>query len=368
MAFHVFDSPDQRAAFFICVIVSPLCIVLILLRFLLAKRNGRKIGLEDWFALLSLVFFLVWAVFGLYSVIIENGKNVLKPGSLTKEQTTTILKFGYAVNPQYCAQQLFAKLSLLALYHRLFFIDKVFVTATYTVGIVQILWFIAEYFDRWFTCTPVRKVWEPAIAGHCINQSASLAVSETVNSGIDFVMIIMALYMVRKLKVALATRIKLGFLFALGGLSGIIGIIRVCEVYGKVGETGDELPWLLSQMATSVVCCCVPLHKSIIPNIGLFEILRSTFFSGSRTRSRSKPSKDNLPDISFRTIGQKPSNRNIQGPDDWVPLEESVSASSTRELTTQAWANDVETGRGARSVEPTYPARTVQISQSVESS
>ncbi len=156
--------------------------------------------------------------FDLLGVIEENGRNVLEPGALPPSLTTTMLKFGYAVNPQYCAQQLFAKLSLLALYYRLFSVDQVFVVLTYAVGAVQSLWFIAEYFDRWFTCTPVRKVWEPLIEGHCINQSASLAVSETFNSGIDFVMIGMAIYMVRQLNVSFPNKLKLGILFALGGL------------------------------------------------------------------------------------------------------------------------------------------------------
>ncbi|KAI0469086.1 hypothetical protein F4859DRAFT_488485 [Xylaria cf. heliscus] len=360
MAFNVFDNPDQRAAFLIAVITSPLCILFIVLRFALAKGHGRKIGLEDWFALLSLIFYLVWVVFGLYSVILENGKDVLKPGALSKEQTTTILKFGFAVNPQYCAQQLFAKLSLLALYYRLFSVDKAFVRITYAVGVVQIIWFVAEYFDRWFTCTPVRKVWEPEIEGYCINQSASLAVSETFNSGIDFIMIGMAVYMVKKLNVAFSAKLKLSILFALGGLSGIIGIIRIAEVYGTVGKSGDELPWLLSQMATSVICCCVPLHRSIIPNTGLFEALRSTFFSSSWSGSRGKQSKDNLPSSSFKTIGQKSSNRKMRGTDDWLPLDESRATSSTRELNTRIWAEDEEMGRGAKSETPTYPAQTAQ--------
>ncbi|KAI1135887.1 hypothetical protein F5Y05DRAFT_415881 [Hypoxylon sp. FL0543] len=342
MAFHAFDNLDQRAAFFIAVITAPICILLVVLRFVLAKRSSRNIGLEDWFALLALIFYLIWAIFAIWCAVVENGRDVFGPGAIPPSLTTTILKFGYAVNPLYCANQLFAKLSLLSLYYRLFSVDRVFVRVTYVVGTVQIVWFIAEFMERWFTCTPVRKVWEPLIDGYCINQSASLAVSETFNSGIDFVMIGMAIYMVRKLNVSFSTKFKLGILFALGGLSGVIGIIRVCEVYGTIGTSADELPWMLSQMAASVLCCCAPLHKSIIPDLGLFRALRSTFFSSG---SRSKQSKENLEPASFKTIGQKSSNRKIRPTDDWMPLDESVSASSTRELTTQSWPEDVEMGR-----------------------
>jgi hypothetical protein len=53
----------------------------------------------------------------------------------------------------------------------------------------------------------------------CLNLSIILAACESVNSAIDFTMIGMAIYIVRELKTSSANKLKLGTLFAFGGLS-----------------------------------------------------------------------------------------------------------------------------------------------------
>ena len=67
MAFHIFDNADQLATFWICVITTPICILLIIFRFTTKNRNGRKVGMEDWFALVALFFYLIWVAFALAS-------------------------------------------------------------------------------------------------------------------------------------------------------------------------------------------------------------------------------------------------------------------------------------------------------------
>lgn len=67
-------------------------------------------------------------------------------------------------------------------------------------------------------CTPIYKVWEPATQGTCIDNNALLAGGEAINSAVDFVMVGLAIHMVRQLQLASETKWKLGFIFALGGL------------------------------------------------------------------------------------------------------------------------------------------------------
>lgn len=52
----------------------------------------------------------------------------------------------------------------------------------------------------------------------CINLSIVLAVCESINSTIDFIMIGMAMYIVHALKTSSANKFKLVTLFAFGGL------------------------------------------------------------------------------------------------------------------------------------------------------
>lgn len=117
------------------------------------------------------------------------------------------------MNTMYPMNQNFAKLSLLALYYRLFSVNRAFVKWIWAIGIIQMCWFMAMFWIRWFMCTPVAKVWEPTLPGHCIDSNVLLVAGEAVNSPIDFVMVALAVYMVRSLKVSHAARWKLSSTF-----------------------------------------------------------------------------------------------------------------------------------------------------------
>lgn len=122
------------------------------------------------------------------------------------------------MNPQFSMNQTFAKMSLLALYLRIFSVSRPCRLWVYFIGFTQILWFLAMFFIRWFMCTPVYKVWTPTAPGTCINNQVLLVAGEAVNSVIDFAMVILALSLVRTLMLPTTTKWKLYILFAIGGL------------------------------------------------------------------------------------------------------------------------------------------------------
>jgi drug/metabolite transporter (DMT)-like permease len=67
MALNVFQDPQETAAWVVCIIFTPICILATVLRFVATKRAGRAFGWEDWFALLGLVFFLPYIGYLIYS-------------------------------------------------------------------------------------------------------------------------------------------------------------------------------------------------------------------------------------------------------------------------------------------------------------
>ena len=122
------------------------------------------------------------------------------------------------MNIQTPLNQTFAKLSLLTLYHRIFYVDNAFVKWVYSVGSIQIAWCIAMVLVRLFQCKPIAAAYNPTIKGYCLNSQTLLVAGDSINSAIDFVMVGMAIWMVVKLQIARNAKLKLGFLFALGGL------------------------------------------------------------------------------------------------------------------------------------------------------
>lgn len=115
-------------------------------------------------------------------------------------------------------QQLFAKLSLLFLYYRIFSSSRVFVRWVYFLGIVQLIWSIATYIIHYVECIPPRKIWNPTLPGHCINNTAFLVGGETVNSLVDFALVGLAIWIVQSLQMKTSVKLKLAAVFAFGGL------------------------------------------------------------------------------------------------------------------------------------------------------
>jgi hypothetical protein len=65
MTSELFRNSTYTAQFFVLIIFSPLGIAVTWLRFVATRREGRKIGLEDWFAVLATIFFLLTNIGGL---------------------------------------------------------------------------------------------------------------------------------------------------------------------------------------------------------------------------------------------------------------------------------------------------------------
>ncbi|KAI0413624.1 hypothetical protein F5X98DRAFT_351347 [Xylaria grammica] len=356
MAFMVFNSADQTATFFLCIFTTPICILLTLLRFTTTQRRGRRVGLEDWLALAALIIYLVWVGYALAAVILQNGRNVLEAGALPKSTTLAIIQAGYVLDAFYVVNQACAKFSILALYYRIFSANRTFVLWTYGVATVTMLWFISMFIERLLVCNPPAKLWNPDLPGYCVNSQIVIAAAESVNSLLDFVMIGMAIYVVRQLKISASQQLQLSLIFTIGGLAGVIGPIKIAFAYGKIAKDGTNLPLLITQMSTSVICCCVPLHRSFIPEMHFFKSLRSTLFSSRSKQTEGDSSTGGL-GPSLQTIGQR-SNKKAWSDEDWLPLHENTN---TREI----WA-DTESQRSGRDGRPMYATHTVEFHQVVE--
>ena len=67
MTFNVFNNSEEGTGFVVAVVSIPICFFAVFLRFLSTTRAGRKINVEDWFALLALLTFLVYTSIDLWS-------------------------------------------------------------------------------------------------------------------------------------------------------------------------------------------------------------------------------------------------------------------------------------------------------------
>jgi hypothetical protein len=169
--------------------------------------------------------------------------------------------------------QLCAKLSILFLYHRIFGVMRQYAFWIKAVGALQVAHTIENVFVNVFQCVPVRKFWEPQIEGRCIHYGTFLAVNESANSLVDFIIAIQAAIMLRTLQTARKTRWKLSVVFTIGGLAGVIGFVKIGTGLSSGVAVGNQYlmgVWASVQMGLSIICCCVITFKPLFGKIGLF--------------------------------------------------------------------------------------------------
>ncbi|KAH8901541.1 hypothetical protein GQ53DRAFT_7412 [Thozetella sp. PMI_491] len=207
-------------------------------------------------------------------------------------------KLNYAIQPFYWINQSLAKLSLLYLYNRVFWVEPAIVRAIYGVGAIHVSFTTAVILIVLFGCQPLAKGWAAALPGSCLTTSPRpfLAVTESINSTIDFAMVIIAAIIVSKMGVRTSTKLKLSILFALGGLAGIIGFVKIGQFYDTNPSRASRSInttlglWAVVQQACSVICCSAPIYKNILPPDNFLRRVVNTAYSSWSTWTKGSKS------------------------------------------------------------------------------
>ncbi|KUI57992.1 hypothetical protein VP1G_05331 [Cytospora mali] len=240
----IINNPSEGPIVILVLVTIPLCIVATILRLVATKRSRRKFGWDDLFAVLALLAFLVYA----FTPIV----GVAAAGNLDDDGVAILAaKLSYVAAPFFSVNQLFAKASLFVLYYRIFWSDRTFARWVYTLTTIHVCWFITFFFALVFLCNPISKWWDVSGTepGHCLDENAYLVAEETINSSMDFAMIALTVFVVRKLQTRTHIKSKLAFIFVVGGLSGVTGFVKIGIVYNAPNDYGGE--WLLSLLSNT---------------------------------------------------------------------------------------------------------------------
>ncbi|KAI0014682.1 hypothetical protein F4780DRAFT_188142 [Xylariomycetidae sp. FL0641] len=352
MGSHLFDDPVLSASFAVAIVSSVIEIAATVLRFVATKKSQRKLGGEDYLALLALIFALGFNAMDIYTVYLLDGVNILGISELPLPRIVKVLKVGYFQDFMFPFNQVFSKLSLLVLYQRIFSSSRGFRNVVRAVGAVVIAWGISMFFTRVFKCVPVWAFWEPLARAEaqCINAQLILVIPGIFNALVDFIMVGMAVFMVNRLQVSRQNKWRLNFVFVCGGLSGVVEIIKMGDAYSSVGQSGLDGIWDMIQMLTSIICCCTPIYRVLLPKTSIFDSLRLALrsFTGSRSRLISTRKSSTSKGFEVDSRGKQ----GVVGPrDTWVPLDD-----STHEL---AW--NVEAGNSPRDWSTDRPHQQTSI-------
>ncbi|KAF9737394.1 hypothetical protein PMIN06_001201 [Paraphaeosphaeria minitans] len=196
----------------------------------------------------------------------------------------------WVANLLYTMSVMFMKLSIVALYWRLFGLTRKGRIPILLIGGVIIAWGVTIFLIVIFNCDPIAGSWDLSLAAtaKCVDKKSFYVGGSVPNVITDIVLVIMPLPYVWRLHASVAQRIVLGCIFALGMFVSIVSMIRLSvllETTGGVFDVTytfkDVYMWSLVEINVGLTCACLPSLRPLVKAIGLKRLLSS---------GRSRPS------------------------------------------------------------------------------
>ena len=110
------------------------------------------------------------------------------------------------------------KISILVLYVRIFGSLRYIRWTAWALGVFTLAWGVAVLLVCAMQCIPIQAVWDKTVAGKCINAPVFFIAGSVPDVVVDFIVLALPIAAVWRLQKALAQRIGLIAIFAVGSL------------------------------------------------------------------------------------------------------------------------------------------------------
>ncbi|KAF1994668.1 benzoate 4-monooxygenase cytochrome P450 [Amniculicola lignicola CBS 123094] len=261
MTLKVFTDSGHSFYFVFLIITGIVGFTALVLRFVASNVVHRKLGWEDWLAAAAVAVFLARTSVGLRG-------RPLDPPAYEKA-----FKMIFVADLITMLDQTLSKLSVCALYIRIFGVMSNYRPWIYTLAVAQIICYISLVIMQTLQCRPVHKFWQFWVQGECFPFSWILLVLEVPNSLIDFGLVGLAMVMIRRIQLQTRSMWKLRILFGLGSLAGIFGFIKIGLSYNPDNQYTTAVIglWAAIQSTACIICCCAPVCGKLFTEWGLWS-------------------------------------------------------------------------------------------------
>ncbi|KAI2465393.1 hypothetical protein F4781DRAFT_435427 [Annulohypoxylon bovei var. microspora] len=287
------------------IILNVLSTIFVALRIYARRFKGLRLQFDDWIVVVALVFdhaqLIDEGIMVKYGLGI-NGETVMAtyPGGVSN-----FLRAFFFVQLIYSCLSPLAKISLLALYYRTFFVSRTMRISVWIMTVLLVSWGISVFVTSIFTCNPIHGFWDLSIGAKCIDSALFFEAITVPNILLDLGTVVLPIREVWKLQMGRDRKLALTAIFTVGSVVVLAAIARLItvKVYqpagGSLNTTQALVPALLAtsfEVNFAIFGACLP---PIIP------LWRHWF---GQPGSSAKSSKSTPPFHSIITIGQR-SNR-----------------------------------------------------------
>ncbi|KAI9037238.1 putative integral membrane protein Pth11-like [Aspergillus affinis] len=291
-----FEHPNENlrrtiiVSLYFAFIVSTVAVVL---RLVARRITGTGLFLDDYLILIALLFKYGCSIGT--AILLFNGMGshleMIPPDHLT-----VYLKIGWSNSFIYTTAIMFTKLSILALYKRLFSTHSMVLTVN-IVALFVILWTFAVYIVSVMQCIPVQKFWIPTLDGQCIEPAKLFYTQQIPNILSDVILLVIPLKPVWSLSISKKQRVLLSFVFLVGCLTLIFDIVRLVAMiqftHSGPDITFNQVPmaaWTCTEAAVAITAASMSSFRP------LFRLGRRKFWTEVRQSTSpghyKKPTKE----------------------------------------------------------------------------
>lgn len=178
------------------------------------------------------------------------------------DNTVEFLKILYIYLIGYFSATSVVKLAILAFYRRIFPVQQLKLLLMIATGIV-LCYFVGSLLTAVFQCQPIHHFWDRAGPGKCANGDLVQIVPGAVNCVIDFLIIMLPIPLLWRLRTTASQKGVLTGIFVCAGFVCIISIIRlvVLSRLASVDVTWNYVNsaiWSAAEPSMGVISACTP--------------------------------------------------------------------------------------------------------------
>ncbi|KKK24235.1 hypothetical protein P175DRAFT_0557941 [Aspergillus ochraceoroseus IBT 24754] len=260
--------------------------IAVLLRVFMKARVLRRVQLEEYILILSLIGLYTFTGFIIQAVHMGQGTH---QWNVSVGHVQSVIKLANILEIIYCPTILGAKVALLLQMKRMFVVGKY--GKLYWLHEI-LLWtnvpcYLAIMLSFALACIPREKLWNPELPGRCISSTGSLIASSALNVLSDMTILLLPLTVIMRLRLPPKSKLILGVVFGTGVLGCISSVFRL--IYSiLLTRTGDFTwgiapvgHWALGEICSAILSGAIPM----LP--GFFKFVRG------RSTSQSPPTYGN---------------------------------------------------------------------------
>lgn len=247
-----------------------------------ARCKSSTLGVDDYLALLATIALIAVSAVQLASSFIGFGVHVWV---VDPRMAIPLLRLYWVSQQLYILDQLLTKISLLALYLRVFPTRWINITARYGI-LVMVIQETIFYFLILLRCAPVSASWDIRQKGRCLDLNAIGFAGAILGIVEHFGILVMPLPELWKLKLSRRRRIMLAAVFSLGSFSLFTSVIRIRYVR-KFAPTADlswdiapAISWSLIELLSTVICLNLPPCRHLISKLIPRRLATTTIHKG----------------------------------------------------------------------------------------